>query len=172
MHDSGNSPDDNGVISTRAMEIIVAALFVAVGGLVMMDSARVGAGWVDPDGPQAGFFPFRIGLIMAAASAVTLVQAFFRRAQPGARPFVDRGSLKQVMLVLIPAAVFASLLQFIGIYLAAALYITAFMAYLGRYNVLHAAAVGFGVAIALFFMFEVWFLVPLPKGPIEVWFGY
>jgi hypothetical protein len=24
----------------------------------------------------------------------------------------------------------------------------------------------------LFFMFERWFLVPLPKGPLEAWLGY
>jgi hypothetical protein len=26
--------------------------------------------------------------------------------------------------------------------------------------------------LALFLMFEKWFLVPLPKGPLEAWLGY
>jgi hypothetical protein len=26
--------------------------------------------------------------------------------------------------------------------------------------------------VALFLLFEVWFLIPLPKGPVESWFGY
>jgi hypothetical protein len=33
------------------------------------------------------------------------------------------------------------------------------------------AAVSIGVPIAAYFMFEKWFLVPLPKGPIEDFFN-
>ena len=33
-------------------------------------------------------------------------------------------------------------------------------------------AVGIGVPLALFLMFERWFLVPLPKGPLEALLGF
>jgi hypothetical protein len=32
--------------------------------------------------------------------------------------------------------------------------------------------VAIGVPLMLFMMFEVWFLVPLPKGPLEAALGY
>jgi hypothetical protein len=152
------------------MEIVVALLLIVVAAIVMMDSRRIGAGWVDPDGPQAGYFPFRIGVIMALASFVTLAQNIF--ARDGRRPFVDRHAVGQVLIVLIPAAVYVLVLDYIGIYVASAIYIAAFMLYMGRYRVITSVAVGIGVSIALFFMFEIWFLVPLPKGPLEEMLGF
>jgi putative tricarboxylic transport membrane protein len=167
MQENGNSPS---VVSHRTMEIVVALLFLGVAAIVIMDSLRIGAGWVDPDGPQAGYFPLRIGVIMALASTVTLVQNVLSRAV--SRSFVDRHALFQVLIVLVPAAVYVLVLEHIGIYVASAIYIAAFMMYMGRYNVLTSAAVGIGVSVALFFMFEIWFLVPLPKGPLEELLGY
>src|SRR5689334_11272463 len=159
-----------GIVSHRTMEIVVAVLFLVVAAIVMMDSRRIGAGWVDPDGPQAGYFPMRIGVIMAIASLVVLVQSVI--ARDGHRSFVDRHALGQVLIVLVPAAVYVAVLDHIGIYVASAIYIAAFMLYMGRYRVITSAAVGIGVSIALFFMFEIWFLVPLPKGPLEEMLGF
>jgi putative tricarboxylic transport membrane protein len=172
MQDNDNPADRVGVVSTRNVEIVVAALLLAVGALVMWDSARIGAGWVDPDGPRAGYFPFYIGLLLSFASAVTLVQAVLRRPEPGERPFVDRGAIKQVLFVLVPAVIFVGLINYIGIYVASTLYIAGFMLYIGRYGWIRALAVGLGVATTLFLMFEIWFLVPLPKGPLEALFGF
>ena len=169
MQDSGNSAS-GGLVSIRAMEIVVAILFLVVAGIVMMDSLRIGAGWIDPDGPQAGYFPFRIGAIMGIASLVTLVQNLL--ARDGRRSFVDRHALGQVLIVLVPAAIYVLVLEYTGIYVASAIYIAAFMTYMGRYNILLSIAVGVGVSVALFFMFEIWFLVPLPKGPLEEMLGY
>jgi hypothetical protein len=167
MQDNGNSPS---VVSNRTMEIVVALLFLGVAAIVIMDSLRIGAGWVDPDGPQAGYFPMRIGIIMAIASLVTLVQNLMARG--GHRSFVDRHALGQVLIVLIPAAIYVLVLEHTGIYVASAIYIAAFMMYMGRYSLISSVLVGVGVSVALFFMFEVWFLVPLPKGPLEEWLGY
>jgi hypothetical protein len=143
---------------------------MVVGGIVMMDSMRIGAGWVDPDGPQAGYFPMRMGAIMSLASFVVLVQAVLARGR--GKPFVDRHALKQVFLVLLPAAVYVAAVNVVGMYVSSAIYIAAFMMYMGGYKWHISAAVGLGVAIVLFMMFEVWFLVPLPKGPLEDMLGY
>ncbi len=170
MQDNDNSTDQRTVVSTRTMEIVVALLFMAAGTLVMMDSLRIGAGWVDPDGPQAGYFPMRMGAIMAISSLLILVHKL-RAGGPG-RAFVNVHALKQVLLVLIPAAVFVAAVNFVGMYVSAAVYIASFMIYMGRYNWLISAGIGLAVVTVLFLMFEVWFLVPLPKGPIEDFFGY
>jgi putative tricarboxylic transport membrane protein len=170
MQNNDNKADSRTLVSTRTMEIVVALLFMAAGAVVMTDSLRIGAGWVDPDGPQAGYFPMRMGAIMALSSAVVLVHAVLARG-PG-KPFVDRHALKQVLLVLIPAMVFIGAVNYIGVYVSAAVYIAAFMIFMGRYNWLTAGGIGLAVVVVLFFMFEVWFLVPLPKGPVEELFGY
>jgi putative tricarboxylic transport membrane protein len=170
MQDASRAADKRTIVSTRTMEIAVAVLFLVVGGIVIMDSTRIGAGWIDPDGPQAGYFPMRMGVIMSLASLVVLVQAVMARG--AGRPFVDRHALKQVLLVLLPAIVYVVAVNYIGMYVSSAIYIAAFMMYMGGYKWHLSAAIGLAVALVLFFMFDIWFLVPLPKGPIEDMLGF
>ena len=157
-------------VSTRAMDVVVAILFLAVASLVMVDSWRVGARW-GADGPEAGYFPFYVGLIMFVASAGTLAQNLFTR-RPNLTNFVDRSQFVSVLKVLIPTTVYVVLIEFIGIYLASMIFIAFFMAWLGKYKWTIIVPVAVGVPLVLFVMFEIWFLVPLPKGPVETALGY
>jgi hypothetical protein len=74
--------------------------------------------------------------------------------------------------VLVPLIIYVSLVPYSGIYVASAFLITFFMAWFGRYSLLAAAAVGIGMPVLTLLMLEVWFLVPLPKGPLEHFLGY
>ena len=76
-----------------------------------------------------------------------------------------------MLAVLIPSVIFVALIKYIGIYAASAAFIFVFMVLIGRENPLKAVGVSAFVPFALFMMFEKWFLVPLPKGPIEAWLG-
>ncbi len=157
-------------VSTRTMEIVVSGIFVALAVLIMYDNWRIGARWA-PDGPQAGYFPFYIGLIMFVASAATLITNVVNRS--GARTeFVDRSQFRQVLQVLVPTIAFVGLIWVLGMYLAAAIFITFFMWRLGKYPLLRIVPVAILVPLFLFVKFEIWFLVPLPKGPIETALGY
>ena len=155
-------------VSARVMELVVAGLFMALAVLIMYDNWRIGARW--EDGPQAGYFPFRVGAIMFIASAITFGVNLLART--GSSNFVDRSQLKQVLKVLIPTAIFVAAVRYIGIYVGAALFIAFFMWWLGRYPVYKILPIAVLVPIALFFLFEIWFLVPLPKGPLEDALGY
>lgn len=150
-------------ISTRAAEIIVVLILLALGGLVIFDSVRLGFRWGD-DGPQAGYFPFYIGLIICFASLITLGQALFGKPARSGRMFVAWDQLKLVLSVLIPAGVFVLGIQLIGIYVAAAVYIAVFMVWLGNYAWFKSLVLGLAVSVVMFLMFEVWFKVPLYKG--------
>lgn len=171
MQQEDGSSDEPRLVSNRTMDIVAALLFLAVAGLVIMDSVRLGFGWQDGVGPGAGYFPFYIALIMGGASLVNLVRALVQAQVPG-ETFVSRPAFAQVLAVLLPLLVFAVAIAFIGIYVSAAIFITLFMMYFGSYAVYRAAPVGLAVALVLFFLFEKWFLVPLPKGPLEAWLGY
>ena len=153
-------------ISMRAMEIGVALLLLTLGAIVVFDSYRLGSKW-GSDGPQSGYFPFYIGLLVCIASAVTLAQAVFRKTGRGPGTFVEWGQFKLVLLVLVPAAIYVLAVQFIGIYIASAVYIAAFMWRLGNYAWWKSIAVGFLVNATFFLMFEVWFKVPLHKGAYD-----
>jgi putative tricarboxylic transport membrane protein len=153
----------------KRAEIVVSALFLAAGALVMFDSVRLGSTWGD-DGPKPGYFPFYIGLIMAFAALVNLARGCMidRQKNP---PFVLAGQLKMVLTVLVPTAIYAAAITWIGVYTASVVFIAFFMRSLGKYAWWKVAAVSLGVAVAFYFVFEIWFKVPLPKGPIEAFLG-
>lgn len=155
--------DERPAATTRTMEMVVALLFLLLGGVVAFDSYRLGARWAE-EGPQSGYFPFYIGLIICISSIVTLLQALFGGAAGGSNTFVQRGQLRQMLSVLVPAALYVLGIQLIGIYVASAVYIAVFMAWLGRYSWFRSAALGLATSAIFFVMFEIWFKVPLFKG--------
>jgi hypothetical protein len=152
------------------MELVVAAGFMIVAAVVMADSWRVGAGWAF-DGPQAGYFPFYIGVIMFIAAAITFLTHAFTRT-PDLANFVERPAFWLVLKVLVPTIAFVVLIGFLGIYVAAGLFIAFFMIWLGRYSLWKALPVGIAIPVVLFWVFEIAFLIPLPKGPLEAALGY
>jgi hypothetical protein len=158
-------PAERAAFSLRSAEIGIALAFLALAALVIFDSVRQGARWLE-EGPQPGYFPFYLGVIIAAASAVTLVRALLLPAEKN-KPFVQVGQLKLVLSVLVPSAVYVALVGWIGIYVSAVLFVALFMRWLGKYPWWKVGAVSLGHSIVLFMIFEVWFLVPLPKGPLE-----
>lgn len=163
MSEHTNNSNQESMISVRMMDIITALLFIAVGLVVMVGSLKLGASW-GSDGPEAGYFPFYISLIILLSSTVTLFQSVVVDGKKETETFVDKESFKQVMAVLLPAIVFVLGVQLIGIYVSAVIYIAVFMVWLGKYPLWKAAAVSIGVSVALYLMFEYWFQVPLPHG--------
>src|SRR5712692_836845 len=155
--------------SVRAVEIGVAVVIFLFGALVVFDSYRLGARWGD-DGPQAGYFPFYVGLLICASGAAILVRAL-RNPAFAAESFVSREELKKILTVLVPTVVYVSVIGYLGFYVASTLYIAYFMWHLGKYSWIKIAPVSIGVSVAFFLIFEIWFSVPLPKGPLEAALG-
>ncbi len=150
--------------SHRSVEIGVALFTAALGTLVILGSLRAGINW-GVEGPRAGFFPFYIGLFIVIASAVNLVQVYF--SVPRNKLFAEWGQLRKVLSVVIPTTIYVALVPFIGIYVSSFLLIAVFMKWLGRYGWGLTFAIAIGVPAIFFVLFEKWFLIPLPKGPVE-----
>jgi hypothetical protein len=165
------APDDAGgpPVATRGPELVVAGVLAAIALLVIADSLRVGAGWAD-DGPRAGYFPFYIGLALLGSSL--WIAAVQLRAWRVVKVFATRTEARQVLTVLWPMVVYVALIKFIGIYVASALLIGFFMTRHGEHRLATRAAVAIGVPLVFFLVFERWFLVPLPKGPLEALLGF
>jgi putative tricarboxylic transport membrane protein len=157
-------------VGERWPELIVAALLVAIALLVIVDSLRVGIGWAE-DGPRSGYFPFYIGLLLLASSGWVLLRQLWRwRAADPA--FAERAQIGLVISMLIPMLVYLGLIFGLGIYVASALLIAYFMFRHGKYRAAITLPVALGVPLVFFLVFERWFLVPLPKGPIERLLGF
>jgi hypothetical protein len=151
---------------TATVDAVVAVCLAALGGVVIYEAQRLGAGWTS-DGPGAGYFPFYIGVILVICGVGVLLQSLRARGGGGGEVFVDSVQLKRVLSVLLPSAVYVGAIMLLGIYLASALFIALFMIVLGKYPVLRSIAVGLGVNALFFVMFEAWFKVPLYKGALE-----
>jgi putative tricarboxylic transport membrane protein len=148
----------------------VAALFFIFGSVVVYDSLRLGAGWQEVHGPRPGYFPFYIGSLICIASVVNFVRALGLRGERN-KTFVQVGQLKMVLTVLIPTAIYAFLVTWIGIYASSVLFIGFFMRWLGKYPWWKVVAVSIGTVVVFYLVFEIWFKVPLPKGPVESLLG-
>lgn len=168
MSDTTNESGGTGP-SHRSVEVGV-ALFMALLALIgIYGSFKVGVGWGD-SGPRAGFFPFYVCLAILVSCAVNLTKVFLT-ADDG-EIFAEWSQLRQVGAVVLPTAVYVALVPYLGIYVSSALLIAAFMRWFGRYHWVTSIALAVGVVVLTFLMFEMWFLVPLPKGPLESYLGY
>jgi hypothetical protein len=158
LHAAGHGP------SHRAVEIAVTIFTALFGAVVIAGSIKAGIGW-GVEGPKAGFFPFYIGLFILGGSIVNFVNVI--AAGRSDKVFAEWGQLRQVLSVVVPSAIYVALVPSLGIYVCSIALIAVFMRWLGGYGWGLVASVAIGVPLFFYFMFEKWFLVPLPKGPIE-----
>jgi putative tricarboxylic transport membrane protein len=159
-----------GGLSHSAVDALTALAIFLVGVVMMVDNYRIGAGWA-ADGPESGYFPFRIGAILCIASIVVFMRSLFSK-QRQRELFVSWERFRLVLLVLVPTAIFVLAIQFVGIYVASAIFIAAFMRVMDKYSWLKTVLVGVGTSVTMFWLFEIQFMVPLPKGPLEALIGY
>lgn len=151
------------------MEAGVALLTGAFGVAVCYGSIEAGAGWTEM-GPDAGYFPFYIGLLIAFGSLANLVSALVKHRGSG-EIFVDAARFRAVLGFFLPLVAFAAVSTFLGLYVGTALYIAGTMIFQGRYKWWIGLPVGIAVSLFFFVIFEIGFKVPLLKGPVEAWFG-
>ena len=142
------------------VELAVAALLLALGVVMIVSNARVGAGWSE-DGPQSGYFPLRMGVLLALCSVGIAVQAL---RMPKEQIFVRWDQLKPVLQVSGPMLVYVALIQVLGMYVASALFIAAFMKAIGKYPVWKSVLTGVLSSALLFWVFENQVLGPDAQG--------
>jgi hypothetical protein len=152
----------------RTADLVCGLCLAVAAVVVLVEGLRLGIGW-SSDGPQPGFFVFYLGVALLASAGIVAVLAA-RRSD--SRRFVEGGQLRSVMTVLGPAALMVVLTHLVGLYVSGALYLATYMRWIGRHSWVLIALVAIGVPVATFLVFEVWFLVPLPKGPLEARLGY
>jgi hypothetical protein len=158
----------------RTADIVTAALLMLLGGIVIFDAARLGFGW-GSEGPQSGFFPFWLAVLMAVISLAILIQALIVGSK---KAFVTSEQFVPVVKVLAPIAGFIVATDppgpwsGLGLYVAGGLYLGFYMRWVGHHDWRSVVALSVSVPVITFFIFEKWFLVPMPKGPVEAWFGY
>jgi putative tricarboxylic transport membrane protein len=161
---------DRPVAMSRNVDIVVSILLLGLAVLLGSDSWRIGAGWAS-DGPQAGYFPFYLSLMMGLASIYGLVGAVIARHEAG-QPFVTRQQFERVMKVFVPTLVYCLLIQYLGLYVASFLLIAGFMWWVGGIVAWKSLLTSLIFTAVMFLTFEIAFNVIMPKGPLEAAFGF
>ncbi len=139
------------------------------GFVVLYGSLQVGINW-GVEGPRPGFFPFYVSLFIIVASIYNLAQAV---ALGGIKEglFSTWEQLRRVMSVVVPASIYVALVPFLGMYISSMLLIAVFMMWLGNYSLAKTLPIAIGMPVIVYIVFERYFQIPLPKGPIEYWLG-
>jgi putative tricarboxylic transport membrane protein len=158
------------VTDSRTVDVVVSMLLVALALLLGYDNWRTGIAW-DSTGPQAGYFPFYLSVILAGASLYGLATAFLTRKE-ASETFVTHAQLWRVMAVFVPTLLFCLAMQFLGLYVASFLLIAAFMRMVGRIALWKSLLTAFLFTAIMFVTFDIAFDVIMPKGPLEAAFGY
>ncbi len=158
------------VVGMRAVSIVVYLILLALAVLLGFDNWRTGMSW-EADGPQAGYFPFYLSVLLGAASVFGLI-AELRAGSAAGAGFVTREQLGRVLQVFVPTLLFCALMQVLGLYVASFLLITGFMWIVGRIALWKSLVTGLLFSIVMFVTFDIAFDVIMPKGPLEAAFGY
>ncbi len=171
----GAPPEDEAdtspaVVGRRPVETATLAAVLAFSLLMAWDNWRTGIHW-ESTGPQAGYFPFYVAMIMAGACAWGLVLEFAKRATPDS-PFVRRNQFKRVMQVFVPTLLYVPATQWLGLYVSSLILVAGFMIWVGRLKPWVSIVTGLVFSVAMFVTFEVAFDVIMPKGPLERLLGY
>jgi hypothetical protein len=165
-----DAAEDRAVTTSRSVDIVVSILIFALALLLGWDSWHSGAGWAS-DGPQAGYFPFYLSVLMGAASLYGLAAAVIAGRASG-EPFVTRQQFERVMKVFLPTLAYCLLIQYLGLYVASFLLIAGFMVWVGRIAVWKSLLTSLLFTAVMFVTFEIAFNVIMPKGPLEAAFGF
>lgn len=169
-----HAPEDreHPLVSSKTMEIATSLALLALAAIAIRECVKLGFGWVDGQGPASGFFPFIVAALLGAAALANIVRVMLYGPESDDPVFVTTAGFGRVLSVLLPLVLYIVGIHYVGIYAASGFFIALFMMIIGREGLAKSIGVGIAVPLALFFMFERWFLVPLPKGPLEAWLGY
>jgi putative tricarboxylic transport membrane protein len=167
-------------ISRRTAEIATAGAVALTGAVVVVESFTHDIGW-NETGPGSGYFPFRVGLLLIAAAAIQVVQRLRGTGTASIKvqasgpvetiSFVTREELRRSLSVFWPTAALVVAMFPLGCYLPSGVYLAWMMRRHGGHGWLISAAYGAAVMVAFFLVFDLWFRVPLAKGPLEALFS-
>ncbi len=151
-------------MTIKAGDILVAVILLCFGLLVAWDAVRLGAGW-GLEGPKAGFFPLLMSILVIGGCVIIIRQAITGKSSvKGDKPFVLPGGLRPVLIVVFPAVGMVLLTEVIGLYIAAMIYLAAYIRWVGEFRWRTVLLISIPIPLIFYVVFDKFFLIPLPMG--------
>jgi hypothetical protein len=160
------------LVTHRMLEIVAALLALAFGAAIALGALEYNVGWGER-GPEPGYFPFWMGVVVVVGALGALFEALLSRQISGQAAAINADQARRIAVFVLPMLGFliVTVVFRLGLYVGTVAYLLAVMLWQGAYRLPAALAVSFGTAIVFFMMFEWWLKVPLMQGPIEAWLG-
>lgn len=155
-------------IPRHTAEIVTALLIGIFSAVMIVGSLQLETGW-GSTGPQSGYFPMRLGILLGIVSLILLIQAF---RSPGGSFFVTPEQLRYSLAVFMPTVLLVLSMPYLGAYVPSIAYLSYMARKHGMFTWLKSISLGVLTMLSFFFVFEIWFKVQLVKGPLEYLIGY
>lgn len=152
-------------------ETTCALILLLLAGVVAREAIRLDIGWGDI-GPKGGFFPFWLAVLLALSSLKILVSSLTKHDGNKAPPFITRNQLWLVLTVLVPIVLVVPAITVAGFYLTAFFYLSLYVWWTGKKPWFVVLSISVLFPTAIYLIFEKWFLLPLPKGMVELYLPF
>ena len=120
-------------------------------------------------GPGAGFFPFWLGLLLAALSTFWLIQSSIGSREPLQKGFIPSGEgALRVLAVIVALVAFAWVVEALGFQLTMLVFLAVLLTALGRQKPLVTGVVAVAGSFGVYYIFTQWLDVSLPKSSIDL----
>lgn len=152
-------------------ETACAIVLLVLAGVVAREGIRLDIGWGDI-GPKGGFFPFWLAVLLGLSSLSVLIRSIAGRGRTKKESFLPREKLRLLLTVLLPIALVVPLVETVGFYITGFLYLSLYIWWTGKKPWWVNLSISVLFPVAIFFIFEKWFLIPLPKGLLEAYLPF
>ncbi|MBE0556272.1 MAG: tripartite tricarboxylate transporter TctB family protein, partial [Proteobacteria bacterium] len=113
---------------------------------------------------------FYLGVGVVISSVFVFYNAFTKYKKEGAgKPLMPPGAIRPILWVLIPSLSMVVVTEFVGLHIAAALFLAFYMRVVGKIRWVTTLLVGIIAPLSLYITFDKLFLIPLPQG---LWGAY
>ncbi len=134
--------------------------------IVIAESVRLGFGWEEASGPQAGFVPFYLALLMLFASIFIFYLAWKSEKKDDDNFFVNKQGMMEAIKIAGTSLLFSIIIVYAGVYFAILIFSPIFVRWLGKHNWPTVIMFTIGITLAIYFGMEVGLKIPLPRSPL------
>ena len=159
----------------KKAEIIMASFWAALSVAILFEIqvipfTKQPIGWAKGLGPQAGWFPFWLAVIMLICSLIVLIPKVLQAVREGLgedTTFVSVEGFKALMNAFLPMLIYVITIPWLGFYLGSTIYLIYYIRMVGKHSWTLSLFTGIIFSVSVFLIFEKALKLTLAKGFIE-----
>ena len=134
--------------------------------IIIAECFRLGFGWEPQQGPQAGYVPFYLAMLMLLSSAFIFYLGLRTEKKEDDNFFVNKEGMMEAGRIAITSLLFTVIFVFAGSYFAMIIFSPIFVKWLGKHSWKATIAFTIIITLTIYFGMEVGLKIPLPRSPL------